>query len=146
MRKVHRDSGKEKEAKERTLKVYLAAKYERRLEICTYRDNVRAIGSHEVTSRWLDGEEHKDVAALQMYARRDLEDIWKADLLIAFTEDPETLQPRGGRHFEAGYAHAHHKEVWLLPFREHIFHWLPEARLFSEWEECLVELANRKHL
>lgn len=41
------------------MKVYLAARYSRRVELCEYREQIRAAG-HEVTSRWLDGDHQID--------------------------------------------------------------------------------------
>lgn len=37
------------------MKIYLAARYSRRLELCGYRDQLRAIG-HTVEAVWLNGE------------------------------------------------------------------------------------------
>jgi hypothetical protein len=40
-------------------RVYLAARYSRREELCRYADDLRAIG-HTITSRWLDGNHQVD--------------------------------------------------------------------------------------
>jgi hypothetical protein len=37
------------------MKIYLAARYSRREELCVYRDQLRTLG-HDVQARWLNGE------------------------------------------------------------------------------------------
>ena len=43
------------------LRIYLAARYSRREELCHYRDELRKMG-HDVQARWLDGEHQIDNA------------------------------------------------------------------------------------
>jgi len=145
------------------VKIYLAARYSRRLELCTYREELRAAG-HQVTSRWLNGGHQIDNEGLAIgdegeaavgrgeaiaavFAEQDLEDIDAADLLIAFTEQPRESggRNRGGRHVELGYAIAADRwgaglGVWVVGPRENVFCWLPEVRQFDAWDEALAEL------
>ncbi len=98
------------------MRIYLAARYSRRLELCEYRAQLVSAG-HTVDAVWLNGEhqigdhgipigEHGEAlvegddgstseraAALrQRFAQEDFRDVLMCDLLIAFTEQP-TLHP-----------------------------------------------------
>jgi len=92
------------------MRVYLASSYSRREEMLRYAAELRAIGV-EVVSSWIDGHhetplnsdrEHTRMAAAR-WAREDLLDIDRADLLILFTQ-PEGQYRRGGCLVEYGYA------------------------------------------
>lgn len=114
------------------MKVYLAARYTRRLELCGYRQQIEEAGG-EVTSRWLNGDHQIDdkgvpigengaalvedpdgdlsagpserAAALrQHFAQEDVADVLAAHVLVAFTETPRSSASRGGRHVEFGLA------------------------------------------
>lgn len=119
------------------MKVYLASRYRRREELAKYREQLGTAGIG-CTSWWLDGEENKDAASREMYARRDMHDIDDADVVVLFTENGPT--ERGGRHFEAGYGFAKGKKVFVVPYRENIFLELPEVLAFPTWEACLDTL------
>jgi hypothetical protein len=78
----------------KTYKLYLAARYSRREEICTYRRDLEKEG-FEVTSRWLDGKHGKsyeanNIAQHVLCANEDSADLMRADALVLFTP--------GGRH------------------------------------------------
>ncbi len=130
-------------------RIYLAARYSRRPELCGYRARLEALG-YTITSRWLHGEhqvaddgqpigEHGESlvegTANQAAARRlragfafdDFEDVMTADLLIAFTEPPRAHQSRGGRHVEMGIALGAGKDVIVCGPRENIFCWLDQV-------------------
>lgn len=141
------------------MKIYLAARYSRREELLTYREELQSIG-HEVTSRWLNGshqisdegtpigddgeslvefgETEKAGQLRQHFAIEDLQDVKDADLLIAFTEPPRSTASRGGRHVELGYALALGKIVATVGPRENVFCWLPEVRAYSSWHELIL--------
>ena len=123
------------------MKVYLAARYSRREELCGYREQL----GHEVTSRWLNGE-HQALdeelvtrpSLAMRFALDDLEDIEASRMLVAFTESPRTGATRGVRHVEFGMA------LQLLPIRtvvvgpiENVFHVLADARYetVADWIE-----------
>lgn len=152
------------------MRIYLAAQYARRLELCGYRDDLEYRG-HVVTSRWLAGDhqigadgrilgeqgetwfEGTSPSAAEtrvLFARHDLEDITAADMLITFTEDP-ALAPapgsaRGGRHVELGYAlgiralSRRSFPVAVVGPRENLFCWLPEIRYRETWAGFLNEM------
>lgn len=110
------------------MNIYLAARYSRRLELCGYREELRAMG-HVVTSRWLDGTHQiaddgrpigddgegliegdsgahsaEAVALRERFASEDIIDVQNSDCVISFTEPPRTNARRGGRHVEFGIA------------------------------------------
>lgn len=103
------------------MKIYLASRYSRREELKKYRDKLVAAG-HEVITRWLDTTWESDptqpAAAppeyREKYAILDLEDVERANCLIAFTEERNGDGGRGGRHVEFGYALALAKYVVVV--------------------------------
>lgn len=151
------------------MKIYLAARYGRRVELCGYRDQLRGIGC-DITSRWLNGNHQIDTAgkpigedgealvegdaacasqgenseaAAQLrakFAMEDIDDVSRAKVLIAFTETPQTTARRGGRHVELGYAIAAGARVIIVGYRENIFCWLPDVAFYPTWEEAFAFL------
>ena len=147
------------------MKIYLASRYSRRVELCDYRSQLEQLG-HSVTSRWLNGkhqlsrdglrigavgEEYveagsdREAAELRaFFAEEDMEDVRTADLVIAFTEFPRAKASRGGRHVELGMALAWSKPVYLVGPRENVFCWLPSVQQFSQFDEVIVRLTPRQ--
>lgn len=99
--------------------LYLAARYERRLEIQRYALLLKHWGV-TVTSRWLFQEQTQEEGCIV-----DLEDVLAADTLLFFSEDPTGGWPRGGRHVEFGIAVAAKKQIIIIGQKENIFHNLP---------------------
>lgn len=145
------------------MRIYLAARYSRRLELCGYREQLRTLG-HEVQSRWLDGghqisdsgtpigdygekiveEGGANSAALRAkFARDDWEDVTSAEVVISFTEPARSAASRGGRHVEFGIALFSEARCIVVGYRENIFHWLPQVEFFGTWEQCLAELKGK---
>lgn len=148
------------------MKIYLAARYSRREELCAYRSQLRALG-HSVQARWLDGKhqlsdkgapigdhgeelvEGVDDGSTQVrnaelrahFANDDWEDVTAAELVINFTEPPRSNASRGGRHVEFGIALAKGTRCIVVGHRENIFHWLPQVEFCATWEEALQALA-----
>lgn len=146
------------------MRIYLAARYSRRLELCEHRTELEAIG-YKVNARWLNGAHqisdtgiplgdkgealvedddkstHVKAAALRTkFASEDICDVITSDLLIAFTEPPRSEVSRGGRHVELGIALGCRTQVWIVGHRENIFCWLEEVRFFETWAKCLETL------
>jgi hypothetical protein len=131
------------------VKIYLASRYSRRLELCAYRSAIEAAG-HTVTSRWLNGghevPEHpvSDVgpeAAEDLrtrFAMEDWADLMSAECCIAFTEPPRTGPSRGGRHVELGGALAAGKRVIIVGHRENVFCCMPQVEFWSHFNAMLV--------
>jgi hypothetical protein len=143
------------------VRIYLAARYSRRLELCGYREQLIAAG-HQVQATWLDGKHQisdsgeplgdqgerwvegddgsatAHAAALRnRFAWEDFGDVSSCELLIAFTEEPRQSTSRGGRHVELGIALGQMKRVWIVGPRENIFCWLGDVRHFVRWEDAL---------
>jgi nucleoside 2-deoxyribosyltransferase len=119
------------------VRIYLAARYTRRLELCEYKAQLERLGC-TITSRWLNGShqisnqdvplgdsgellvEKGDRAAREMcehFAKEDREDVYSADIIIAFTEEPRSGHSRGGRHVELGLAIARGKRIYSAGYR-----------------------------
>jgi hypothetical protein len=146
------------------MRIYLAARYTRRLELCEYKSQLEELGC-TVTSRWLNGShqisnqgvpigdsgellvEKGDRKAREMcehFAKEDREDVYAADIVIAFTEKPRSGNSRGGRHVELGLAIARGKRIYIVGPLENIFCWLPELTHFSEWPMIRAAIASRR--
>lgn len=148
------------------MRIYLASQYGRRLELCGYREQLRAAG-HNVQSQWLDGSHQisdagtpigeagealveggdgstsvKSAAMRNRFAMDDFRDVTMCELLIAFTEQPRSSASRGGRHVELGIALGLMKRVWIVGPRENIFCWMEEVRQFETFAECLARLQS----
>lgn len=125
--------------------LYLASAYERKPEICGYRDKLVALG-YVVTSRWIDQDEGLDTGLGKdelnaepsrglPYALADIEDIGAADTIISFTGGGG----RGGRHVEFGIAWMMIKQLIIIGPREHVFHCLPGVQ---QWPDFLTFYYN----
>lgn len=147
------------------MKVYLAARYSRRLELCRYRDELQNMGV-DVQARWLDGKHQigdtgqpigdsgeamveatggqGDAGAVlrARFALDDYEDVTDADVVVTFTEPPRSKPSRGGRHVEFGIALASGARCIVVGCRENLFHWLPQVRYFETWPEARAAIAT----
>lgn len=129
---------------------YIAARYDRREEICIYADEIRELG-YEVNSRWLLGThqihpnaekvdidkhpEHGVTLDARPFAEDDVADVAACDTLIFFSEPPDSHSKRGGRHVEFGMALAQSKRIIVIGDRENVFHCLPKIERFNTWVE-----------
>lgn len=128
------------------MKIYLASRYSRNLEMQLYRKDLEILG-HSVTSRWINGNHqitHEDLLAgnksqkQMQFAQEDYEDLCMSDCVISFTETPrEFSNSRGGRHVEYGIALALKKRIIIIGYRENIFHHLPETEFFISWGDAI---------
>lgn len=145
------------------MKIYLAARYSRRLELCEVRERLQKLG-HTVTSRWLNGDHQisnegtpigeggealvesasPHAAELrQKFAGDDFADVLACDLLIAFMEPPRSSASRGGRHVELGLALGMMKRVWVIGWRENIFCWLEDVRWYESADAAIATLEHQ---
>lgn len=124
------------------MKIYLAARYSRRDELCTYAEELMAHG-HHITSRWLLGNHQITDAGLseegsqeerERFAVEDWTDLMSADTCISFTEVPRSGSSRGGRHVEFGAALAAGKMCVVVGPRENVFHCLPQVVYYPDWK------------
>jgi len=146
------------------MRIYLAARYSRRDELCEHRRSIESLG-HTVTSRWLNGlhqisdagqpigdsgeslvedddeSTHVKAASLRSkFALDDFQDVMTCELLIAFTEPPRSSASRGGRHVELGLALGTMKRVWVIGYRENIFCWMEDVVFFETIEDAINAL------
>jgi hypothetical protein len=141
---------------------YFAARFSRNAEMRRYRARLCAyVDGAEVSARWIDptgdpdpcvGERlNADPARAWEYARADLEDINRADVLVEFTETPDApggFPSAGGRHVEFGYALAVREEELRFPGpalrlvivgpRENVFHAHPAVEVFADFDAFLA--------
>ncbi len=126
-------------------RIYLAARYSRREELCRYRRELERYG-FIVTSRWLNGNCHGERRGLSpesveadrvRFATEDWEDLMRASVAISFTEDRKLRWPPSDRpHVEFGAALATDKRVMVVGPRESAFHYLPGVEVFPEWGDA----------
>jgi nucleoside 2-deoxyribosyltransferase len=128
------------------MRVYLCSRWGRRDELRAYKRQLEASGLCTVTSRWLldgthDADGRTDMA--RRFADEDLQDIAGSDLLIAFTEAPESPYGRGGRHVELGYAIGIRRPVWIVGPRENVFAYLSQVQQFQSLAGVIERLQQR---
>ena len=124
------------------MKVYIAARYDRRFEMLRVASVLFRAG-HEVTSRWIEGGRGGD--SDRIVALEDLDDLARANCLVTFTEDPErnvAWAARGGRHVEFGVALATGKRLCVVGPRENVFHHLPRVEVYATTGALIVGLAS----
>jgi len=132
--------------------IYIAARYDRREEMCGYAKELRELG-YEVNSRWLLGthqihqhaelidktgvpsDSHGVTLLARPFAEDDVADVSQADILIFFSEPPDSHSKRGGRHVEYGMALALQKKIIVIGDRENVFHCLPQVIRFDTWDD-----------
>lgn len=137
---------------DRPLNFYLAARYSRRVELCSYKADLEARG-HKVPARWLlgghqAGNNMDSDRQAKRFATEDLEDVLAADVIVSFTEEPRQALSRGGRHVELGVgiglrraqAVPAPKLIVVGPI-ENVFHTLDDIdAVFGSWDELLGAL------
>lgn len=122
-------------------KIYLAAKYSRMSEMAAIRDRLVAAG-HEVTSQWVDGKEANDT--VETAAIMDVEDVRRADTLVAFSHPRGELHTGGGRHVEFGIALERGMRIIVVgPLGEHVFHAWPGILNFPNVDALFRELRDQ---
>ena len=147
----------------RPKRIYLAARYSRRLELRGYRDQLEKCG-HTVNGRWLDGahqidryglpigdhgealveggDEHRAAELRLKLAIDHFREVVSSEILVAFTEPPAGSggRNRGGRHVELGIALGRGMKVWVVGCRENLFTWLDGVQFFPTWDEAFERL------
>jgi nucleoside 2-deoxyribosyltransferase len=102
-----------------TVSIYLASRYGRREEMEEIALLLMNAHGYDITARWVFGGEEgltrEDIALL------DIEDVDKADTIVAFTEPYGTMFKGGGRYVELGYALAKNKRCVIIGERENVF-------------------------
>lgn len=129
---------------------YLAGRFARTDELLGIRDVIEALGG-EVTSRWIHGDHKIDdsgkpdndhTPSPEQLAQEDVEDVKRADVLIAFTEEPRSFASRGGRHVELGIALGLGKRIIVVGPRENVFCWLPDVEHYGSWSTASLTVTR----
>lgn len=110
--------------------MYIAAPYPVRDEAIRVMRMLELQGV-EVTSRWLKAPDE----LTDEHARKDLEDVARADVLLALNPDGWEERGTGGRHVELGYALALGKAIVLVGERSNIFHHLAHVRRIDRGQD-----------
>lgn len=118
------------------MKIYIAAPYSQMLLMRPHRDALHAAG-HNVTARWIDGNE--EGMTLAQAAQMDLDDIDAADCLLAFTLKHKSMFSGGGRYVEFGYALAKGKRLAVVGGLENVFLHLPQVEVYRSIQEFLAK-------
>lgn len=146
------------------MKIYIAATYGRRLEVMGIAIRLADWG-HEITSEdwhhqtdeqkqqeyeeWQRGRRWDDdepVSFDQWCARRDLEGVRDADMLVFVTDVDTPYQSTGGRHLELGYALGlGGKYICLIGEPENIFHSMRSIQIFPTWKDFFEALPIYDH-
>lgn len=115
--------------------VYIAAPYSCRdfaIRIMTMLE----LQSIEVTSRWLKAFDELS----HNYAQQDLDDVARADVLVALNLGGWEEKGTGGRHVELGYALALNKKIILVGARSNIFHHLSHIKVLDGHEDLAKQV------
>ncbi len=132
------------------MRIYLAARYSRREEMRIIAAELETMG-HEVTSRWINGSheltDHPAYEDRTRLACEDMQDLYRADVVISFTEQPRAALDnpgRGGRHVEFGLAlrNPGQRKI-VVGWRENVFHYLPEVEFYETWEQAKKALKDQ---
>lgn len=136
------------------MRAYVAGPFAAREKIACRATDLEIIG-YEVGARWLTEPGGAAGAGLEVceverarHAAMDLADVAACDVFVMFTPDalnvttPLPFATSGGRHFEAGFAHAHGKHVVVVGGAENIFHVWPMVTVLDDWRTALTHLAD----
>jgi hypothetical protein len=116
-------------------------------------EELKAATSVEVTSRWLHeipakGSKLKKERSKRLWAKRDVQDVRKADVLVRFSDDlsRDTVPAQwatGSRMFEMGLAFERKMHIIVVGGHQPVFDYLPEiihVRHLTELKNLLRSL------
>lgn len=125
---------------ERSIKVYLAARFPKREELEKLVPEIEKIG-WKINARWVFGGEEgltrTDIAML------DIEDVESSDAIILFTEPYGSLVPGGGRFVEFGYALACDKKCFVIGEYENVFTHHPAVKVYPTLGDLLRDQSTQ---
>ena len=115
-------------------KIALTSRFGRQQEMRAVAAYLESLG-HAVVSRWLVVEQDQDTQEL---AQMCLDDIGQADVVVAYTDAPDTPGAgRGGRHAEFGAAAMTFARLILVGRREHLLHHLARVEQVATTSEMV---------
>lgn len=125
------------------MKVYIAGRFTGRERLARRAEDLKRVDPKvKILSSWLTPRteaEHKDYpydeAEARVYAMRDLDELWLADVLILDTIDDSNT---GGREVELGYALGRVNQVIIAGPRRNVFHYLADLQ-YDNWSDLLLD-------
>jgi hypothetical protein len=120
-----------------TTAIYLSSCSARQAELRQVAGELEDLGCKVVSSwLWMEGVDLRDHRTAAATAERNLADLQRATMLIAFSGGPDGAESgRGGRHVELGIAIARGLDVVLVGEREHIFHYGTRIKQLADWAD-----------
>lgn len=129
------------------MKIYLCGRFGRRAELAEHAQALAEDG-HEITATWLcetsADDQYLTSQECQGAAKLDTTDIDRSDLVLVFSEAPDSPYGRGGRHFEHGWAAAKGKEILIVGPMENVFShqfWTYKAETFEQARALLCGIS-----
>ena len=119
--------------------IYLASRFRDHPLMREWRDQLTTRG-YEVSSRWINPGDHEGEDRSR-FAREDMADVRRANVMISRSDPAFFRSGRGGRHVEFGLALAWGMRIILVGERENVFHWMPGVELAATFDDALVVLA-----
>lgn len=126
------------------MKIYIAAKYERRFLLRSVRTLLEAQG-HTITSQWLDNAEESK--SREAGALMDVDDVMRAEACVFLGEPKGSANRGGGRWFEFGLAYALGRRCIAVLYtggHESVFTALPTVETVETIEELLLLLSKEE--
>lgn len=121
-----------------SVSVYIAAPYPEKAWALRVANGLAAQGI-TITSRWLSQVDPPDT---DEFARQDLADILRCDVLVALNPDGWAEVGTGGRHVELGYALACGIPALLVGERTNVFHHLSHIKAVDDTEDLAKHIAK----
>ena len=123
------------------MKIYIAGMYSRRMWLLEIAKMFDAAG-HEITARWLNGDEEKPGMTQRDKGQMDVDDMAAADVVILFSTPKAMFKEpgegtSGGRHFEFGLARGLRKKMILVGPPESVFHAIAQVLPVANAVEAL---------
>lgn len=99
------------------MKIYIASRFTNKKWIRSWITSLPK--RYKVVSTWHNLEDSQDGTRIEA-AKRDIRELDLSDAIVVITHKCEAVP--GGMHFEAGYAYAKGKKVYLLGPKVNIFY------------------------
>ena len=122
------------------MKIYLAARYDRRNEIQGYANILEKEYGVEITSTWHSRQEEpnrdldKYPQSMRTFAEWDLRDLNQADVIILFSDERGEFPNGGGKDVELGIALGRGLEIISIGPYENVFHFLEDVDRYETFD------------
>lgn len=123
------------------IEVYIAGRWEDRERIIDIKAALETNKDIRVISSWLTPSDNITMAELHHQptraaglALKDVEEVGRAHVFVAFNPKDAHRSGTGGRHTEFGMALAMAKRIVYVGDRENLFHFLPAVRILQPGE------------